>query len=322
MLVDDTTLLAKRGASIYALRLSEHADAVVGEPRLLLATASASQNNWSASTTGVLAFVEPVPQQFSWFTRSGQRTPLATPAMWNSFDLTPDGRRIVATRQSNDSYLQQSLWMLEGERGAEDRLTFGDARSSDPSISSDGETVAYVSGSGVNSTTRAFTVQAGQPARAAFDDSAGVALDDWSADGRWFVYHHRNLPGAVRGLLVRGTDPSASPRVIARCEGAVDSARIAPNGQWLAYNCNESGRNEVYVQPFPEPGPRVRVSKDGGVQPSWKGDSSELYYLYPTGTMMMAELRTTNGVEPTTTPLFETAFAPSAQSDQYTLLTC
>ncbi len=317
VLVDDTTLLAKRGSSIYELRLNERADAVVGEPRLLLSTASVAPTSWSVSTTGVLAMVEAVPQQFSWFTRAGQRAPLATPAMWNSFDMTPDGRQIVTTRLSEESYLQQSLWKLDGVRGAEDRLTFGDARSSDPSISSGGETVAYVSGSGINSTTRTFTVQAGQPAIAAFEDAAGVALDDWSADGRWFVYHHRNLPGAVRGLLARSMDGSAS-RVVARCEGTADSARIAPTGRWLAYNCNESGRHEVYVQSFPEPGPRVRVSLDGGMQPTWNGDASELYYLSATGTMMVAELRTTNGVEVTkTTPLFETAFSPSPQNDQY-----
>ena len=265
VVVDDTTLLAKRGSSIYEVRLNTRADAIVGEPRLLVSSASIAASSWSVSATGVLAFAETVPQQFSWNTRAGQRSPLATSAMWGSFDMTPDGRRIVATRQQDGGSVQQGLWMVDGVRGVEDRLTFDDDRNSDPSISSDGQTIAYVSGSGINSTTRAFTVQAGQAASQAFEDQAGVALDDWSPDGRWFVYHHRNnQPEAVRGLLARGTDGAASSRVVARCEGVADSARVAPGGRWLAYNCNESGRHEVYVQPFPEPGPRVRVSLDGG----------------------------------------------------------
>ena len=67
-------------------------------------------------------------------------------------------------------------------------------------------------------------------------------------------------------------------------------ARISPDGKWLAYGSNESGRFEVYVQSFPEPGLRQQISSGGGMGPKWRQDGRELYYLSPDGRIMAVEL--------------------------------
>jgi hypothetical protein len=66
---------------------------------------------------------------------------------------------------------------------------------------------------------------------------------------------------------------------------------MSPDGRWLAYVSNESGRNEIYVEPFRRPGERVGVSRDGAGQPEWRGDGKELFYLSNDGRLMAVDVR-------------------------------
>jgi hypothetical protein len=73
----------------------------------------------------------------------------------------------------------------------------------------------------------------------------------------------------------------------------IDRPDVSPDGRWLAYNSRESGRHEVYVQPFRRGGERIRVSADGGAQPRWRGDGKELFYLAADGALMAVDVRVT-----------------------------
>ncbi len=86
------------------------------------------------------------------------------------------------------------------------------------------------------------------------------------------------------------TDGSAPARPLT--EGHRDTApAFSPDGRWLAYCSNESGRYEVYVEPFGRTGENVRISSEGGGQPKWRRDGKELFYLAPNGKLMSVEIR-------------------------------
>jgi hypothetical protein len=97
----------------------------------------------------------------------------------------------------------------------------------------------------------------------------------WSADGRHLAFAERK-PGAQRDIWVLPIDAEPAPFVLTPFDEW--SPAFSPNGEWLAYVSNESGRNEVYVQPYPGPGAKWLISTDGGTEPAWSHDGKELFY--------------------------------------------
>jgi len=99
--------------------------------------------------------------------------------------------------------------------------------------------------------------------------------------------------------------------------GVMDQSRFSPDGRWIAYNANETDRFEVYVMPFPA-GETQLVSSGGGVQPVWRGDSRELYYLRLNGFLHAVELRADGmRLHSSDRQLFQTGITPSANIEQY-----
>ena len=85
---------------------------------------------------------------------------------------------------------------------------------------------------------------------------------------------------------------SGTPVVVRKAPtGTIDQARFSPDGRWVAYNANETGRFELYLTPFPARGQSQLISSSGGVQPVWRGDSRELYYLGINGMLHAVALR-------------------------------
>jgi serine/threonine protein kinase len=320
--VDATTLLLKRETGIYELQVAADGTRVERQARLLTSAAPVTFLGWTATRNGVFAYVSIVPNRFRWLDASGRLVgTVGSAASWSAFAMDRGGKRVVASRASPDPRFQD-LWTIDTDSGIEERLTFTDERDSDPAVDADGRRVIFVSGGALNRTTTAFAIQQGQPPEKLFEDSAGVVLDDWSPDGRWVVYHHRvGMPGAQGGtLLMRDLQASAAAgRPIARCQGGrSDEARISPDGRWLAFNCDETGRHEIYVVPFPGGGDRVRVSREGGVQPAWRGDSRQLYFLAPEGTMMSSAVTPGSVFQvDAARALFKTDLRPNFQMEQY-----
>jgi Tol biopolymer transport system component len=97
----------------------------------------------------------------------------------------------------------------------------------------------------------------------------------WSADGRHLAFAERK-PGAQRDIWILPVDAEPAPFVLTPFDEW--SPAFSPKGEWLAYVSNESGRNEVYVQPYPGPGGKWLISTDGGTEPAWSHDGKELFY--------------------------------------------
>ena len=122
---------------------------------------------------------------------------------------------------------------------------------------------------------------------------------DWSRDGRFLLYRSTD-PETDRDLWVRPMAGDQEPWIFLQTPFTDTWARFSPDGRWVAYQSNESGRAEIYVRPFalrvssgstaiPTSG-QWQVSTAGGIYPTWRADGRELYYLGPDGAMMAAPI--------------------------------
>jgi Tol biopolymer transport system component len=128
----------------------------------------------------------------------------------------------------------------------------------------------------------------------------------WSPDGRSILYGQSNATGAVDLWVLRVDDRQSSP--FTQTPFNEYPAVFSPDGRWVAYASDESGRNEVYVAPFPGPGGKWQVSAAGGHWPRWRRDGRELFFLAPDGRVLAAEVegRGSTFEIATIRPLFQT----------------
>jgi len=150
-----------------------------------------------------------------------------------------------------------------------------------------------------------------------------VTLNDWAPDGKFLVLTERpKRTGEQRvSLLPVASSDDAEP--LLEVKGVnVDSGMISPNGRWIAYRSDESGRNEIYISSFPKPMGKLQVSNTGGVTPRWRHDGRELYYMAPEKMLMTVELKENGGSLQVVSvrPLFEmlqTVYLTGAGVNQY-----
>jgi dipeptidyl aminopeptidase/acylaminoacyl peptidase len=113
---------------------------------------------------------------------------------------------------------------------------------------------------------------------------------DWSRDGRFILF--RNIdPATSHDLWALPLDGNKAPFPVVRTRFTESYGQFSPDGNWIAYQSDESGRAEIYVQPFPAPGTRVRISTSGGAQMRWSDDAKQLFYLAQDGRLMAVPLR-------------------------------
>jgi Tol biopolymer transport system component len=275
--------------------------------------------NWpsfSASETGVLTFAiaEHPQSQFQWTDRNGRLLEsVGEPGPYMSFDLTPDGRRLVFSRGEGRL---ASLWTLDLVRGVTSRLTFGTSSSYyDPRWASDGQWLAANRPTPPPPTIFKVLSDGREVAVPAVGNEICI-LDDVSHDGRVLLCRTHT----ARDLMAVSLDRPREPVLVRKAPtGMIDQPQFSPDGRWILYNADESGRHEVYLTPFPATGQRWQVSADGGVQPVWRQDGSELYYLRLDGVLMAVALKSGDPRQfSRPNRLFDTGLAaPSPWVEQY-----
>jgi serine/threonine-protein kinase len=206
--------------------------------------------------------------------------------------LSPDGSRL-AVRVQESPKGPADLWLKPLGRAPASKLTFSGAVGGRPSWSTDGAEVRFLS---ADSMTRVLTVRAdgtGQP-RLLVRHPRGVYEMEPTPDGKALLVRVGSIPSGEI-MLARLSDTTVQPLLPS---GANQRApTISPDGRWLAYVSDESGRGEIFVRPFPNvTDGRWQVSREGGIEPRWAHSGRELYYRAPgragPGSMMAAELLT------------------------------
>ena len=271
---------------------------------------------FSASQNGVLIYRggEASQEQFQWLGRDG--TVLETvgdPGNYVTFDLSRDASQLVVGKiESSGGW---NLWLFDMSRnGLPTPLTFGDVVNVDPRWSRDGDYIIFGSTQDLARSPFKITLPSLNLEQVFKFNGATFALDDISPDNEYLLYHD----GEVPGLWARPLTGEKEPILVKRFPtGAGEQAQFSPDGRFIAFNSVESNRLEVKVVPFPPTGEEWQISD--GVQPMWKGDGSELYFISPDGMLMAVDVSLGETFEFDTAfqSLFSTGLSVNAAIEQY-----
>jgi len=269
------------------------------------------QGLFSASSGGALVYQGSAPgSELAWFDRRGSR--LATvgpPGDYGTLCLTAGDERIVYDL-SDPASGTVDVWAGNASGSAASRLTFDRSVDFYPVCSPTTQEVVFASLR--EGPPNLFRVAADAPGSetAILRSPSPKVPSDWSRGGRWLVYSefNRDTSFDIRVLPLSGGDPVLFAGTAADERNGV----LSPDGRWMAYQSNETGSSEIYVQPFPRTGARWQISRGGGSQPQWRHDGGELYYLSADRRLMGVALTVRAGQLATgdSTPLFQTRVAP------------
>jgi eukaryotic-like serine/threonine-protein kinase len=298
-------LLFVRDKVLMAQPFDPKALSVTGEPvvvgRDVQYVSTWGSAAFSTSDTGVLAYqgASPAPRQLVWLDRSGTKIGnFADEAEWAEDPrLSPDESQ-AAVKRVDPTTRSADIWILDVRRGIPSRFTFDAARESDPVWSADGRRLFYSSNkAGIGDLYEKDVSGTGSERLLVKSDRWKEPLDA-SPDGRWLAFRVADPVHAIDvWLLSLAGDGKATP--LLSTPFTENSLRFSPDGRWIAYESNETGRREVFVQPFPATGQKWQVSTNGGGSPRWmKGGRELMYFEVP-------EMRKV--VEISTQPTFQTS---------------
>jgi serine/threonine-protein kinase len=249
-------------------------------------------NHYAVSDNGVFVSVSGSPARYErrlvWVGRDGRVEPVAAPpgGYYANTAISPDGRRAAVDIEAETV----GVWIYDFARATLTPVTTGEGSSQAPRWTPDGRRLVY-RGTRMGSRNLWWKTVDDTVGEERVTTGEGVqAPGSWSGDGRWLVYADAG-PATGFDVWALPTDGDRKPRAVLRTPVAEWYPRLSPDGRWLAYTSDESGRPEVLVQAFPEPLARTQISTNGGLEPVWSRDGRELFYL--NGDAMMAvEIRT------------------------------
>jgi Tol biopolymer transport system component len=213
-------------------------------------------------------------RQFRWMSRAGASLgDVGGAANYASFDLSPDGTRVVAEVRRDGAQPRSTLSLIDTTRMVTSALTTGDLADTDPRFGPDGD-VAFARNGGDQPGVQRVPVSGGQASVARPRGRAPVIwLEDWAGRNGGVIYRTALDPDGWQDL------GDGSPRRLTRAREPVEQIQLSSDGRWIAYNNADSGRPEVYASSTAGGSERWQMSNAGGVQAIWRADGRELYYL-------------------------------------------
>lgn len=296
----DGYLLFENNGALMAQPFDPERLRLTGEPFLAVPKVelSGSAVAVSVSETGMMAWLgEPARTnaQLSWYDRIGKSLgDIGPPGTYSDFSLSPDGKRLAVSRADDRSIDRAfDLWLLDLLSGAFTPFTFDQPNDRSPIWSPDGSLIVYT-----RSLAHLYEKTATGTADRELPGVLGIPTD-WSRDG------HHILVGGSDGDLWVVTDGKAV-RVTQTSPYIEGQGQFSPDGKWVAFVSDESKRHEIYVQAFPAGGEKFPISTDGGVQPRWRQDGKELFYVGLDGKLMGVPVTTGSTFERSSpVPLFD-----------------
>ncbi len=248
----------------------------------------------SVSRGGTLVYgSSPEPHyQLTWYARDGK--PLGTvgaPDAYLNLRISPDGQRVAVFR-ADLSAGSGDIWLMDIARGVPNRVTFEGGISSGLAWSPDSKRVAYPGGGPPPNVLVQGVTAAGSTRLMSSRNTQ--SFPDWSTDGRFLLYAEDVNDSSSRtrtDLQLLSFDGARTITPYLQTPFAETRGRFSPDGKWVAYTSDESGRDDVYVQSFPIGGPKARISSQGGDFARWRQDGKELFYTAPDSTLMAVTVK-------------------------------
>ena len=284
---------------------------VTGAPQPVLEEVNSNVSgggDFAFSQTGTIVYVSSktqisFPYSISWLERTGQTKVLqAPPGLYENPRFSPDGRRLAFELATTS--VRADIWVKDLERDTVSRLTNLPGRNNFPVWTPDGKNIVFESwnwaGSGM------YWIRADGVGEAQRLTEANLKTFQspysFSPDGKRLAYSHYQESSGFRAEI--WTAPMEGDRdhprlgkaeVFLRTSFSESDPAFSPDGHWLAYSSDESGKDEVYVRPFPGPGSKSQVSTGGGVYPLWSRDGRKLFFLTPDWLIMVTSYSAKGG---------------------------
>jgi Tol biopolymer transport system component len=267
----------------------------------------------SASAAGPIAYRTGSPggkRQFVWFDRAGRElTRVGSPHSFGPsyLSMAPDGRRIAVQRTDGGN---TDIWLVDLARGNASRFTTDPEPDIAPLWSPDGTRIVYSSQrNNFNLYERPI---GGTVAMDLLLGDGAKSATDWSSDGRFLLF--RSLtPESNYDIWALPMSGDGKPVAVVRAMFDERDAQFSPDGEWIAYQSNQSGRFEIYLQRFPDGGEPIPISTNGGAQVRW-GRNGELFYLALDGRLTAVPLSFPSGGGPPEAGTPVSLFAPAVSS--------
>jgi serine/threonine-protein kinase len=248
---------------------------------------------YSLSATGSLVYVpggvHASQRRLVWVNRNGAELPLAAPAhAYRGPRLSPDGRRVAVAIEEQET----QTWLYDLSRETLTRLTFDGIANYNPVWTPDGKRIAFQSSKEGQLNLFWQLVDGSGGLERLITSEYNNAPNSWSPDGQLLAFIQIDPTTGYDIWVLRMDDPSTGSGQVRKAQPFLQTPfnesapRFSPDGRWLAYTSDESGRNEIYVQPYPGPGGKSQISTDGGTEPVWNPNGRELFYR--SGDKMMA----------------------------------
>jgi Tol biopolymer transport system component/predicted Ser/Thr protein kinase len=291
---DPGYLLFGRDGALFAWRFDPGSLKLIGEPAPAFEHVRClrEDNDLAASAAGnrVVYLTWFGRRRLVWVDRQGRELgTLGGIGGYSDVRISPDGRKVAVTLRDPSHGQNQDVWVLDASRGTSTRISSEPTEEFGPAWFPDGERLVYVSDRVGGFFDLYERPASGGDEKILVRTKQDKDLPSVSPDGRY--------------LLVAVPEGNNSARLLLPLSGSGDPVRLSgasrfseqhpafsPDGRWTAFDSNESGQREVYVQPLPE-GPKRQVSVGGGQMPVWNRNGSELFYAARDGTLMAVVLR-------------------------------
>lgn len=282
--VRETTLMAKRldpsrvTISGAPVRVQENVNLDIGVWR----------GTFSASENGILSYLEAWNDpggQLVWFDATGRRleaTGEKSRAYWPR--MSPDGRRVALLIGD----LSADVWVQELDRGVRQRATTQGQVVSAPAWSSDSSEIVFLRQEPSRNLLITVPSNGAATRKTILESKERYEPTDWSADGRYILCDRGPL-GATHIWAVPVAVPAKAFPVV-ETPFAERSGQFSPDGRWIAYRSLESGKEEIFITPFPGGGAKWQVSIGGGTQPRWSRDGKQLFYVSTNNELMAVDV--------------------------------
>jgi Tol biopolymer transport system component len=276
----DKTLLAQR-FNLKRFALSDEPKTILTEiqyePAVARAIFAVSDKGLLVAQTGSgVAISQPV-----WFDRKGNEVGVVgKPDVYGNVSLAPNGR-VLAVDKTDMGSQNTNLWTYELQRDSAKRLTFHSGIDGVPIWSPDGTSLVFSSTRQLRNDLYIKNSDGAQEEKSIVRDDLNKFPSDWSRDGKYILYTGDTDFWSV-------TVPEIKSSLFLKAVSALRNGQFSPDGKWVAFASNETGKWEIYVTSFPDARGKWQVSIGGGEQPRWRGDGKELFYLSSDVKMMAA----------------------------------
>ena len=285
-----------RGGTLMAQRLDQKTLRLTGSaiPIAEQLFGSGANHLYSFSVTegGRISYQQINPNsQLTWFDRAGlQLENAGGPGRYASMDLSPDAKQVAIEILDADAR-DGEIWLLQSSRNTISRYTYDPHSDMAPQWSSDGTKIAFGSnrkGGGVDLYVK---TAATTPEKLLFSPPmpAEAWPCGWAPDGSYLIY--ALIQNSNSDLWYWPISGDQKPHALFETPFFEYQAQVSPDGRWLAYVSNETGREEVYVQPMPPTGVKWQISNGGGWEPRWRGDGKEIFLIAADERLMAVEVR-------------------------------